>query len=259
MRRGAAVLLVALAAAPGAAGAESFLARETAQVGKKWDYSVGVFAPLTLAIADGLELRTHPLLFLVSPNLDVRKSHWVGERWQVAGEYGVSLPTPAMRLSQGYLFPTTGERIGWFLVPHIGAVASRGDLDANVLTISADLAVGLPLSKNDVGPRETWAFLETELAPVMSKYRFRFGGLYDYRLSERWRLRGYADIFVTGATPSPLTFRAGANAEFRVGKSSRVSFGGVWWNSDQHAIDHKTMQPVRSNDFLPTLDFIWAG
>ena len=254
--------LAVLFAAP--SFAEPFLARETAQVGKKWDYSVGVFAPLTLAVADGLELRAHPLLFLVSPNLDLRKSHWESGLWQVAGEYGVSVPTPVLKLAQSFLFPVEGT-VGWFLVPHVGAVASRGEMNANVLSISADLAIGIPLTRTNVGPPGEplvplgAPLLDLELSPMLTGYRFRFGGLYDYRLSERWRLRGYADIYVHGAMPSPWTLRAGANVELRVGKSSRLSAGAVWWNSDQHAIDTTTWQHVRSNDFLPTLDFIWAG
>jgi hypothetical protein len=33
----------------------------------------------------------------------------------------------------------------------------------------------------------------------------------------------------------------------------------MWWNSDSRAIDYRTHQHVRSNDFFPTIDFIWAG
>jgi hypothetical protein len=248
-----------------AASAEPFAARETAAVGKKGDYSVGVIAPLTLAVADGFELRAHPLLFFVSPNLDVRKSHWESGLWQVAGEYGISVPTPVLKLTQSFLFPVEGT-VGWFLVPHVGGVASRGDLNSDVLSISADLAVGIPLTRSNWGPPGQAVvplgappFLETELAPITTGYRFRLGGIYDYRLSESWRLRGYADVFVHGANPSPVTVRAGAAVELRVGKMSRVTAGAVWWNADQQAIDTKTWQHVRSNDFLPTLDFIWAG
>jgi hypothetical protein len=33
----------------------------------------------------------------------------------------------------------------------------------------------------------------------------------------------------------------------------------MWWNADEHEIDPATHEPVRSNLFVPTLDFIWAG
>ena len=101
--------------------------------------------------------------------------------------------------------------------------------------------------------------LEVQLAPIYGGIRGQLGALYDYKLSDRFRLRGYADAYFHQASPSVFTLRSGVNVDIRVGKMSRVSVGGIWWNADQHAIDMKTMKSVRSNDFLPTLDFIWAG
>lgn len=251
--------LVLAALVASSAGAEPLLARETAHVGGKWDYSVGLLAPLTLGVADGLELRAHPVLFFVAPNLDVRVSHWRSSDWRLTGEYGLSVPTPLMRLTQGYLFPTSGRTIGWWVVPHAGAALSHGAAEGAVLTLSADLAVGLPLSKSEVTPLGAWPFLDVLFAPTLSRYRARLGAAYDYPLSDRWRVRAYGDLFLHGANPSPFTLRAGAGVDLRIGRMSRLAVGGVWWSSDQHAIDPTTLQRVRSNDFLPTLDFIWAG
>jgi len=238
---------------------ESFLARETAQVGKRWDYSVGVFGPLQLGIADGVELRAHPLLFFVSPNLDVRVAHIRAETFSLAGEYGFSIPTLALRLTQGFLFPTEGKNIHWAVVPHAGARASFGNTEGNVFTVLADIAIGVPLEKNELTPMGAWPFLEVALAPYITGFRGQVGALYDYKLNELFRLRGHADAFFHRAAPSVLTLRGGLNVDIRVGRMSRLSVGGVWWNADQHAINERTLERVRSNDFLPTLDFIWAG
>ena len=251
------VVVVGLCASTGFS--ESFLARETAQVGKRWDYSVGVFGPLQLGIADGVELRTHPLFFFVSPNLDVRVAHIRNETFSLAGEYGFSIPTPALRLTQGFLFPTEGKNLHWAVVPHAGARASFGKTDGNVFTVLADVAVGVPLGRNELTPMGAWPFLEVALAPYITGFRGQVGALYDYKWSDRLRLRGYADAYFHRAAPSVLTLRGGLNVDIRVGKMSRLSVGGVWWNADQQAIDETTLERVRSNDFLPTIDFIWAG
>lgn len=253
------MILGCLAAA--SARGERFLARETAHVGQRGDYSVGVFAPLTIGVADGLELRAHPLVFLVDPHLTARKRHVQAGSWSLTGEYGFSLPTPLLRLAQGYLFPswpTSGRQVGWILAPHAGMVASWGDLDQHVLTLTADLAAGIPLSRNHATPLGAPAFLEVELAPALHGFRAHWGALYDRRLSDRFRARVYADVFVHAARPSPFTLRGGAGIDLRVGTMSRFTLGAVWWNSDQHSLDGDGRR-VRSNDFLPTLDFIWAG
>ena len=47
-------------------------ARDTADVGKQGDYSVGIFNPLRIAILDGVELEANPLVFFVAPNVNAR-------------------------------------------------------------------------------------------------------------------------------------------------------------------------------------------
>jgi hypothetical protein len=244
------------------AGADPLPARETAHVGEAGQYSVGIFAPLTYAVAEGLELRGHPLLFLVSPNLVVRHRHLQTQRWTLAGEYGLSVPTPLLELSQGYLLPSwdrSDDTVGWIVVPRAGLVASRGSLQQGVLTFFADVAVGIPLTRNDAEPLDAPAPLEMLLAPALHGYRGRVGAAYDHPFTERLRGRLYADGFVHQARPSPLTLRGGVNLDLGVGRQSRLTLGVVWWNADQHAIDPATGRRHRSNDFLPTLDFIWAG
>jgi hypothetical protein len=47
--------------------------RETATVLPKGTQQVGVFGPLRLGLGNGLELQTHPVLNLLSPNLSIKK------------------------------------------------------------------------------------------------------------------------------------------------------------------------------------------
>jgi len=236
--------------------------RDTAAVGRAGDWSLGVAAPLRYAARDGVELQAHPLLFLVAPNLLVRVAHGVALGWQLAGEYGASLPTPAMRLAQGYVFPTwdkSARRVGWFVVPRAGVVASHLGPANSVLTLRLDAAYGFGLSRNDATPLESAAPLDVLLAPALSRYRIRCGVTHDVSISERVRVRAAANVYLHGAQPSPITFAAGVGVDIGVGERSRLVLGASYWNSDTGAIDLATHEHVRSNDFFPSLDFIWAG
>jgi hypothetical protein len=270
---GAAPWLLA-GAAP--ARAQALLARETAVVAPRGSYSVGVFNPLRLAITDRVELEAHGLAFLASPNVVARVSHVdLGERLRLTGEYGLSVPTLAMRLLQGHLFPSwdhNQQQVGWIVAPRAGLVASRGDPEGHIVTLRVDLTVGVVLSHTDTMPLDTYAPLELLFAPVTGGYRGRVGVLYDRRLAPRWRARGYADLYLTGSgelhdpgdfplRSSPrVTTRVGVGVDFAPGRrrKNRVTLGVAWWNQDQHEIDPVTFAARRSNEILPTADFIWS-
>jgi hypothetical protein len=246
-----------------AEGQTTLRARDTAHVGPQGSYSVGVFSPLTVALSDSLELTTHPLLFLVSPNALLRIPHYRGRDWHLTGEYGVSVPTLAMRALQGFLFPsweTSDKQVGWLVVPRAGVVASHGDVTDPVLTVNLDVAKGFAVGGNDaVTPLGAPAPLELLFAPVLNAYRARLGATYDLPLLQRLRLRVGGDLFLHGKDPSPFTVRAGAALDLAVGRMSRLTLGAMWWNSHQHAVDLATGLQHRSNDVWPSLDFIWAG
>ncbi|HET6151223.1 MAG TPA: hypothetical protein VFH68_27045 [Polyangia bacterium] len=263
--------------APRPAGADQPPARETALVAQRGTYSVGVFNPLRIAVAHRVELEAQPLVFLVAPHLIARVSHLeIGDRLRLTGEYGLSLPTLAMKLLQGHLFPSwdNGEgRVGWIVAPRAGIVASIGDPWLDVFTVRVDLTVGVVLSHTDTMPLDTYAPVELLFAPVTSGYRGRAGALYDRRLGRRWRARGYADLYLTGSGElhdpgdnplrgSPrLTTRVGAGVDLALGHrlKNRLTFGVAWWNYYQHEIDPVTFETRRSNDVFPTIDFIWGN
>lgn len=251
--------------------------RETALVRPEpGSYSVGVFNPLTLTVARSLELRTHPLLFLVAPNAILRVPHralvLVPGQWGLTGEYGLSIPTLGMRLTQGTLFPSWehGEgHIGWSVVPRAGLVFSGVGDGKDVFSASADLAMQVPLTHSDAEPLDAPAPLDLLFAPTLGGYRARAGVLYDLPLGRRLRLRGYGDVYVYGRDAEleapddweHVTTRLGVGADWGFGRQldKRVHLGVAWWNSDQHAIDPNSFERVRSNDVWPTLDFIWEN
>jgi hypothetical protein len=98
-RAGAALLLAALAALPGPAGAVSAdLQPGTARTTPEGRMSVGVFAPLRWGVTDETELSVHPLLALVAPHLDATLWWATLGGVEVASRHGILYPTPLMRL-----------------------------------------------------------------------------------------------------------------------------------------------------------------
>ncbi len=266
-------LAIGLAMRAGELHAQNLGARDTAAAVQR--YSVGVFNPLTLRIGERLEIRSHALLFLVAPNAVLRVHHCDDPAgWSFTSEYGLSIPTLAMRLSQGTLFPSWergGGHIGWYAAPAVGLVVTRGAAAPTAVTFLADLTVGIPITPSDAMPLDAPAPLNLLMAPVLTGIRTRAGVLVDRALGSRFRVRGYADLYVHGQSSiamahpeslgwSNLTTRVGAGVDFAPGarRMNRVTVGVAWWNSDQHEIDEATFARVRSNEVWPTFDFIWT-
>lgn len=279
-----ALVLAIVTAVSWVASAEPLSARDTAQVAASGEWSVGVFNPLKIGLGHGLELSTHPLLIVGSPNATIRVAHRTApEGWSITGEYGLSFPSPAFRLAKplgisGDLVPSClvtaadsskaawCEKPGWILVPRAGVVASHGT--TNVFTAWADVAAGLLLGGNPGRPLDAIPALDLLFAPAMNGWRARMGGRYDVALHDRVRLDVELNGYVVGASGdrSPWTISSHLGLDFAVGRSSRFTVGVMHWNSDQHAVavvrgddGFATVRRVRSNDFLPTIDFIWAG
>ncbi|MBI5544990.1 MAG: hypothetical protein HY901_13955 [Deltaproteobacteria bacterium] len=255
-------VVLSLCLLPSSARAEPLLSRDTADVGSAGSYSIGVFNPLKVAVSDGVELQAHPLLFFVAPNLTVRIAQGELGGFRLASEYGLWCPTPLMRLTQGFLFPTwdhgSGE-VGWSLVPQAGLVATRGHRASRTLTLAADIAVGIPLTRDDLTAPGGIAPLDDWLAPVTTGFRARLNVAYDVSLVSWLRGRAYLGLSLHGKNPSPVAFSGGLSLDLAVGRNSRFTLGMMWWNADTREMDLRTHQHVRSNDFFPTLDFIWAG
>ncbi|MEZ4314067.1 MAG: hypothetical protein R3F14_39105 [Polyangiaceae bacterium] len=254
---------------PAVAAADPLPARNTAAVLAPEKWRAGIFEPLEVGVKPGLSLTTSVLpWFLLSPNVGARIEMGRVGPATGTGEYSLSLPTGAMRILKGYLFPTfateTGD-VGWSLVPTAGLVVSGGD--RGVLTGRIETAVGIPLGPTDVTALESYAPIELIFAPALTGLRVRAGGMYDYRFVD-W-LRGRVGVFgyMTGAGPrphrSPLYFSAEAGLEIGLGSRVRLAVGAVYFNYDQrktevqkNADGYSERVPVRSNDIFPTFDLI---
>lgn len=264
--------------------AEPLPARDTADVGRRGSWSVGVFNPLRFAPFEGVELQAHPLAFLVAPNLDARFA-LVRAPLRLTLEAGLSLPTFGLRLTKGYLFPAwtlSDNDIGWMLIPRVGLLLSGDVSPRGVWTLKSDGAWRAPLGPNQATALNSFfAPLDVLLAAPLTGACYRLGGAYDHALSERLRLRGEVNLYLTGpqgrlpvpdsdggpiAGLSPLIVTAHAGVDFAVSANSRFTLGVLWANADQGATrvvtgsdGYSERERVRSQNIVPTLDFIWTG
>jgi hypothetical protein len=278
-------LIVALFATAGLATPRP--ARDTAEVGNKGSWSVGIFNPLRIAVTDRVELQAHPLVFFVAPNIDVRFGIWKpqDEGLRLTAEAGLSLPTFGMRLMKGFFFPsweTSTNDIGWMLIPRFGLLLSGRLFEHDVWTVRADAAFRLALGPNNATPLNSFlAPLDLLLAAPLTGFVTRGGIAYDKALGDRFRLRGELNLYVTGAQGNLIVGAANVGPiaplssiyitshlglDIAVFQQSRITVGALWANYDQGATEVITRADgfservrVRSNNFLPTIDYIWAG
>jgi hypothetical protein len=258
-------------------------ARDTAAVGQRGTASVGLFNPLRIAVADGIELEGNPLFFFVAPNANARFRLFDGPLMLTA-EAGLSLPTFGLRLAKGFFFPsweTSSNDIGWMLIPRVGVVLSGKVFEHDVWTAKADAAFRIPLGPNSATPLNSFLIpLDLLLAAPLTGVCARLGGAYDHAFGDTFRLRGEANVYVTGgqgtlvvsgqpigaiAPISNLVVTAHVGLDIAVFKQSRITVGVLWANADQGATQvvrgadgFSERVRVRSNNFLPTLDYLWA-
>lgn len=268
-------------------------ARDTADVGNRGSYSVGVFNPLRIAFHNRLELQANPVLFFVAPHLDARfailkppvEEGQLPMGVRLTAEAGLLMPTFGMRLMKGFFFPsweTSSNEIGFMLIPRLALLVSGDLLTHDVLTFRIDGSLRIPLGPNNATPLNSFlAPLEILFAAPLTGFCGRFGGAYDHAFGDVLRLRGEVNLYVTGqqgtltvegenvgplAPISPFIFTAHLGLDIAVFQYSRITVGALFANYDQGATQVVTKTDgfsdrvrVRSNNVLPTLDFIWSG
>jgi len=265
------VMSLALSSLAATAVAEPMPARETARVLRKNGFTLGLSSPLAVGLGHGLEITTMVVpWFLLSPNLSLRAQLIKSKSGIVlTSEYGLGVPTGAMRLLKGYLFPTfgtSGQSPGFVLQQYAGLWLSGGD--RGVWTARADVTTGLPIGNNPQRPLDTYAPVELWFAPATTGSRWHVGATYDYALVDWLRgragLHGYAVGQASTTDRSLLYLSVDVALEVRLGRRLRLAVGGQWYNYDTHrVVDEKgddgrwQKVRVRSNDFYPTLDVVF--
>lgn len=272
-------------AAPRAARADEPLpARDTARIRALGDASVGIFNPLRFALGD-FELETHPLAFLVVPNVTLAHEPWRGELepFAVSLELGATLP---WGLGRGLPFGLAGffgpsclvgaqepergdtcEAPGLFLVPRAGVALSHGR--EHVFTARMDVALGLRLSGERPAPPDSWPYLELLLAPIFGTSRVHAGLRYDRSVFEGLRVAGELSLYHVGRGPephrNPWVVRAWIGGDVRLTERLRLTAGIAYYDADQRRVileqdaeGFSRFVAVRSHDLVPTFDLLWT-
>lgn len=288
-----AALLASLGLAPTAEAAEPIPARETADVLDPGRFQVGVFNPLRLGLPH-VEIEVHPIAMLVAPHVDarfwLRRPRAPGDV-RLSGLVGLAVPTPAWRLAKpfglaGDLVPSCkvaavnpaleGEcdRPGWLVVPKVGAALSKGlfvrdGAERGVLTGRLEVAKGIAVAGDEARPLDAWAPVTVQFAPFLGQWRARLRWAYDHAVLDGLRLRAEVGAHWVGRpADDPLSrlFVSGyAGLDLRTTETTRLTAGAMWWNADKHERVVTTgpdgfaeVAYVRSNEFWPTLDFVWT-
>lgn len=281
-------VLAGLGLQPAKARAQALPARETAEVRDRWQGQVGVFNPLRLGVAKGIELEAHPLTFLVAPHATVRVRHLQRGPWTLTGLYSAGVPTAGFRLAPpfglaGFLTPSCKVRDHeaargndcwqppWVVTLGVGAQASRqfalAGRDA-VATATLQVDKGIAIGDQPARSLDAWAPVEAQFAPAMGLWRGRLALAWDQAVASRVRLRGEASLLVVERQPalgaSPWLSSVYAGADVGLGQRLRLTAGAIWWNADQHAVQaSKTadgfdrLERVRTHSVWPTLDLLW--
>lgn len=265
--------------------------RETADVGAKGSYSLGLFNPLRWALWDGVEVEAHPLVFISAPHVTARVRHLDANGWRIAGEYGFGLPVFAWTRARplgvsGDLVPSCKvadddakasrwcDRPGWILVPSLGVAISKGFQDAagaerGIATLRFDVSKGFTVAGHAGAPLAAWAPVDVQLAPWIGQGRGRLRLGYDHAVVDGLRLRGEAGLHYTTQADdddrSPWTASLYAGVDVRTSTHTRLTLGAMYWNSDMHGITimrdsegYATVQRVRNHEVWPTFDVIWT-
>ena len=268
-------------------------ARDTADVGNTGTWSVGIFNPLRVSFHNRFELEAQPILFFVAPHLNARfailKPPVVNGELpmgvRLTAEAGLSMPTFGMRLMKGFFFPswlTSTNDIGFMLIPRVGLLVSGDFFTLDVLTFRIEGSMRIPMGPNSATPLNSFlAPLEIAMAAPLTGFCGRMGAAYDHAFGERLRLRGEVNLYVTGqqgsltvegtnvgplAPISPYIFTAHLGLDIAVFEQSRITIGALFANYDRGetkvvtgADGFSERVRVRSNNILPTLDYIWSG
>jgi len=250
--------------------AEPMPARETARVLPKKGVAVGLTSPSAIGLGHGLEITGMVVPWLLlSPNASLRAELLKTKSGiTFTTEYGLGVPSGAMWIFKGYLFPTyaTSQTSPPFILQqHAGVWLSGGE--RGVWTARADVTTGLGGNSN-FQPLDSYAPVNLWFGPATTGSRWHLGGTYDYALLDKLRVRaglhGYALGKTTITDQSLLYFSADAALEVGLGKRFRVALGAQWYNYDKHEIvveqnDSGKWQKVhvRSNDFDPTIDLVF--
>jgi hypothetical protein len=130
-----------------------FWAHNTAYLMPAGRVETGALHPVRWGVAESIEISAQPLLFVLSPNADVKLALGSIGRWQAASRHGLHVPTPLLRLvardGVGGIIPAD-SRVPALLALSSEVLLTRPVSQQNHLTLRLGGRVALPLGERDM-------------------------------------------------------------------------------------------------------------
>ena len=240
-------------------------------------------------LSDRFAIESHPAgwLLLGGPNAHLVHHFYRKDRLAIATKYGFSIPSWSLNMPvpfglNGFFAPsckvsqaesnrpnTECQNHGWAIAPQLTLMGSYA-FDSALLTLQADLAVGLMLSGERRLPLGQLAPTSVLFAPLSQSYRSHLQVKYEHRFSEKLRAIGEAEIYRVGddQITSPWYFASHLAMLYWLSQKHLLSLGLSYWNYDQHAmkwansekingVQYQKKVHVRSQDLYPFIDFMF--
>ena len=161
---------------------------------------MGVFQPRVYGIKNNMELSTHPILFFIKPNIQLKKFHGEINGLGLASRYSFDYPTPILKLLQR-------DGIGGLLAddPDIGKVPNlfvfQGEYLVTKKFSNYSLTSKLGMSICPGCDLDSRHLIDYDLVyPRMALYHYGMGGNFgfdiDYIHTEKIKLKADIDIFL---------------------------------------------------------------
>jgi len=221
----------------------------TAYTMEKGQVQVGFFAPLQMVFSDSIEWKTHPLLFVLMPNLELKLAHKSIRKIDWATEHSFFSPTYLMR-------QVTREGTGGFISPEFsipqmaaiynGIVLSQKISQKHILSLSAGFQFAIKSGKLDKRTSIDLPFIYPRLAVFYSGYQFITGVNATGNLSDRWGYR----FSVSGFWAEDYALENNAFISWSNKGKTQLRLG-YFLSYAQYPFG------TQAHLFFPTLDIVW--
>lgn len=170
---------------------------------------IGLFQPLRYGLSQSLELSTHPLVFILMPNLSLKWLHNSLGGFTLATRHCITYPSPLLR-------NLAREGIGGLISPEFDipdmvslyneVLLSRNLTDQHLFT--GKLGIALAKKFGDLDERTTidLPIVFPRLAVFYHDYSFRFGFDVQGKLFKRWNYLLDADLFYIPKSDENMAF-----------------------------------------------------
>lgn len=221
----------------------------TAYAMEKGQVQIGFFAPLQIVFSDSVEWKTHPLLFVLMPNLELKLAHKSIKKIDWATKHGFFSPTYLLR-------QTAREGTGGFISPEFsippmaaiynGIVLSKIISQKHILSLNAGFQFALKSGKLDKRTTIDLPFIYPRLAVFYSGYQFLTGMNAAGKLSDRWGYRfsvsGFWEKEHALESSGFISWSSKGKTQLRLGYF--LSYAQYPFGKQAHL-------------FFPTLDIVW--